>query len=194
MLKLTPTWCGPLTTPGVLNLTPEFLQSHILTYLVFRKASELVPDSLLPHWSSMRFFMRDHCIKHFVVRQQIRDTLLFAFRRDAPTCSCIQLYTYCSSSPTFLKCAPNKTDKKFLILNFGESNQTKPNVAYTRLKWLLVQCTLQHTIIITVDIQYSVLVPIKVKLVQAILTTSSAKKHGCQQSSLRLLLFIWGIQ
>ena len=26
MLKLTPTWCGPLTTPGVLNLTPEFLQ------------------------------------------------------------------------------------------------------------------------------------------------------------------------
>ena len=26
MLKLTPTWCGPLTTPEVLNLTPEFLQ------------------------------------------------------------------------------------------------------------------------------------------------------------------------
>ena len=26
MLKLTPTWCGPLTTPGVLNLKPEFLQ------------------------------------------------------------------------------------------------------------------------------------------------------------------------
>ena len=24
MVKLT--WCGPLTTPGVLNLTPEFLQ------------------------------------------------------------------------------------------------------------------------------------------------------------------------
>ena len=26
MLKLTPTWCGHLTKPGVLNLTPEFLQ------------------------------------------------------------------------------------------------------------------------------------------------------------------------
>ena len=29
MLKLTPTGCGPLTTPGVLNLTPEFLQCWI---------------------------------------------------------------------------------------------------------------------------------------------------------------------
>ena len=32
MLKLTPTWCGPLTTPGVLNLTPEFLQCNCTDY------------------------------------------------------------------------------------------------------------------------------------------------------------------
>ena len=50
---------------------------------------------------------------------------------DAPTCSCIQLYTQCSGSLTFQMCSPRKSDENFSILTFL---WIKTNVAYTRLE------------------------------------------------------------
>ena len=57
MLKLTPTWCGPLTTPGVLNLTPEFLQcEERLNVLRFLIPLLSVPENLLLDTSSVDNF------------------------------------------------------------------------------------------------------------------------------------------
>ena len=41
MLRLTPTWCGPLTTPKVLNLTPEFLQCKKKETIYVRDLDEI---------------------------------------------------------------------------------------------------------------------------------------------------------